>query len=121
MNDEALSADDGFFRALLANDGGKLEKLLDDGFVLVDVMSGGVMDKPSFLAALRSDLRFLSIEPSDRKVRIYGDAAIVVGRTKMNGTYVSAPFEFRSRYTHVFVRAKGIWRIVSAQGTPIVS
>ena len=47
--------------------------------------------------------------------------AVVVGRTAMRGQVGGEEFSTASRYTHVFARTGGgDWRLVSAQGTPIV-
>ena len=41
------------------------------------------------------------------------------GWTRMRGAYGGAAFEAASRYTHVYVRMDGVWRMASAQGTKI--
>jgi hypothetical protein len=132
MNDPAapLAADRLFFSSLLAGGVSDLDRLLDDDFLLIDVLSGGEVGKPVLLAALGAGhLRFDSIDPAEIRVRLYGATAVVTGRTHMTGRFADAPFEARSRYTHVYVRSdpqpqpqpqqQGGWRLVSAQGTPI--
>ena len=115
-------ADDEFFDALTAGDVSRLESLLDERFLIVDVMSGGVADRAALTSALDERvLEFDSIELIERAARDYGDTAILVGRTQMAGSFAGAAFTATSRYTHVFVRgADGRWRLASAQGTPIV-
>ena len=114
--------DDAFFDALSAGDVSRLEPLLDERFVIVDVMSGGVADRATLLAALEERvLGFERVELIERAARHYGDTAILVGRTQMAGSFAGAAFAAASRYTRVFVRgADTRWRLASAQGTQII-
>ncbi|WP_028932528.1 YybH family protein [Pseudonocardia spinosispora] len=124
MTDAILDTDRRFFDALLAADSAALDQVLAPEFLIVDVQAGGVTHRPEFLEFVVSGaVRFSRIEsfPADAVVRVFGDTAVVVGRTAMeltmpDGTQVSAA----SRYTHVFVAERGhCWRLVSAQGTGI--
>lgn len=124
MTDTAaiLDTDRRFFDALLISDSAALEKVLAPEFLIVDIQAGGVTHRAEFLEFVVSGaVRFTKIEsfPAEAVVRVFGDSAIVVGRTAMeltmpDGTQVAAA----SRYTHVFVAEEG-WRLVSAQGTGI--
>ena len=66
-------------------------------------------------------LRFDAVERLDARVRVYGNAAVVTGQTRMQGRFGEQPFGAHSRYTHVYVRSGGGWRLASAQGTPIAA
>ena len=117
---DPASADRGFFQALLARDAGSLDRLLTEDFVLIDVMSGSLVEKHAFLELVGGgQLHFETIEPAEVRVRRYGGAAVVTGRTEMAGRFGEEPFSARSRYTHVYAEIDGIWRLASAQGTPI--
>ena len=115
-------ADDEFFDALTAGDVSRLEPLLDERFLIVDIMSGGVADRAALTAALDGGvLEFERVELIERAVRHYGDTSILVGRTQMAGSFAGAAFSAASRYTHVFVRgADARWRLANAQGTQII-
>jgi ketosteroid isomerase-like protein len=119
---EAESAEDQYFEALVAGDIEQLEDLLAEDFLIVDVMSGSVTDRTAFIAALRDRLlEFERVHLIDRLTRRYGDAAIIIGRTDMAGTFAGAGFAAASRYTHVLFReGGGRWRLATAQGTRIV-
>ena len=114
-------AEDQYFDALVAGDVERIEELLTNEFLIVDVMSGGVVDRPSFIAALRDGLvGFERVHLVERVTRRYGDTAIIVGRTEMSGSFDGARFAAASRYTHVLLRERdGRWRLASAQGTRI--
>jgi ketosteroid isomerase-like protein len=115
-------AEDRFFAALLAGDVASLDTVIADDFLIVDISSGTVADRASFIAALEDGaLEFDRIELVERLTRHYGDTAIIVGRTEMSGAFGGVGFAASSRYTHVFVRDSddGRWRLASAQGTRI--
>jgi ketosteroid isomerase-like protein len=119
---EAEHAEDQFFRALLAGDFERIEELLTQDFLIIDVISGGVADRTALIAALRDRrLEFARVDLVERRTRRHGDTAIIVGRTDMAGTFEAANFAAASRYTHVLRReADGRWRLANAQGTRVV-
>jgi uncharacterized protein (TIGR02246 family) len=113
-------ADQRFFAALRAGDAKALDDLLADDFMLIDVLRGGEIPRAALLEAVAGAMvRFESIEVLETRVRRHGNAAIVTGRTAMQGRAGDQAWSVRSRYTHVFVEQSGRWRLVAAQGTPI--
>jgi ketosteroid isomerase-like protein len=122
MNEESgvRSAEDWFFQALLRGDAVSLERVLTTDFLLVDVMTGTEIPGALLVELVGSrQLVFESVERIDARVRLYGEAAIVTGQTRMRGRYGDQPFGVHSRYTHIYVHATGAWQLASAQGTPI--
>jgi ketosteroid isomerase-like protein len=118
--EEVLAAEERFFNALLEADGEALRAVLTPDFVLIDVMTGSEIAGPALVDVVGSgQLRFEAIERLDSRVRRYGSAAVVTGRTRMRGRFGGEPFGAHSRYTHVYVRDEGRWRLASAQGTPV--
>ncbi len=74
--------------------------------------------KASFVAGLMSPK--LTINPytvEDFEVRLYGDMALLSGRTRMAGNYDSKAFDSHYRYIDVYVRTNGVWKIASVQIT----
>jgi hypothetical protein len=59
----------------------------------------------------------VSYIPDEMKVSIYGNTALVTGR--VTSTYKSPKGEavIRSRFTDVFVKIKGRWRIVAGHSS----
>ncbi|MGC2194720.1 MAG: nuclear transport factor 2 family protein [Terriglobales bacterium] len=114
------AADQQFFNSLIGSDVGALDRILSDDFLLIDVMTGSEARKPDLLVVLRSgQLKFEAIEPIESQVRHWGITAVITGRTEMSGRFAETPFKASSRYTHVFVKDRDQWRLVSAQGTQI--
>jgi ketosteroid isomerase-like protein len=109
-----------FFSALIQSDHTALDRILTDDFILIDVMRGAEIDKAALLEVIQSGaLRFEIIEPADVRLRLFGNAAIITGRTHMYGRFGDVPFTAHSRYTHVYIQQQSQWRLASAQGTPI--
>ena len=116
----SLPADRRFFAALLNADANELSTLLADDFVLIDVMRGGEIPRPALIEAVRTwQVLFETIEVDEARERRYGNVSVVTGRTRMRGRAGEQAWTVQSRYTHVYVRQRDAWRLVSAQGTQI--
>ena len=51
------------------------------------------------------------------KVRLFGDVAVVTGRTLAVGSYQGNSFSVRLRFTDVCVKRGDGWQVVASQGT----
>ena len=66
--------------------------------------AGNVETKASFVADLVSpDLTIDPYTVEDFDVRLYGDVALLCGRTRMTGTYQGKPFTSHYRYIDIYV------------------
>jgi ketosteroid isomerase-like protein len=82
--------------------------------------AGDIADRAAFLKDLLSpDLVIHPYAVEDFDVRIYGDSALLCGRTRMTGTYKGQPFKSHYRYIDTYVRQEGRWRVCSVQITAI--
>jgi ketosteroid isomerase-like protein len=82
--------------------------------------SGAVSSREQALARVRSgDVKLASIDVDDELVRVYGDTAIITGRVDVRGTFKGQPFEHKARYTRVWVKQNGEWKLATFQETPI--
>lgn len=121
MNRQSPEAvEQAFFTALIEADADRLDDLLANDFLLIDVMTGSEVSKAALLEAVRARLlRFDEINCLEYRVRRYGVTAVITGRTGMRGAFAGQPFCADSRYTHVLVSEGARWRLVTAQGTQI--
>jgi GNAT superfamily N-acetyltransferase len=106
---------------LLAADHELLGTILAGDFLIIDVLSGQVARREELLGAISSgQLRLAEVtqHAEERSVRLRESAAVVAGRTRMVLCYRGDEVTVQSRYTHVYARESGRWRLLSAQGTP---
>ena len=106
--------------ALMSRNASSMESLLADDYIAI-TPNGTLQSKDQTLANLRAgNVRIKSIEFSDRKVRFYGQTALVTSRAEVNGTNPEGDFSGAYRYTRVYVRdSQGKWKIVSFEASRI--
>jgi len=81
-------------------------------------MSGELSDRAVFLKEIVSpDLVINPYTVEDLDIRVYGECALLCGRTKMTGTYKGKPFESHYRYIDTYRRVGGEWKVCSVQTT----
>ena len=113
---EIRRLEDQWRRAQKANDAAAFEALLSPDLTFIGT-SGTLRDRAGFMAS-RADSklpRAESYEYSELRVRVFGDAAVVTGREATTGAGVA----FQGRFTHVWVRQGGGWRLVAVQRTGV--
>jgi ketosteroid isomerase-like protein len=90
-----------------------LERIYADDFIGVGP-SGTVRTKPQVISDFTSgDLRFQSITTEDVRVRVYGNAAVETGRSTMDGQDKGKTVPRDTRFTRVWVKQQGRWRLVA--------
>jgi ketosteroid isomerase-like protein len=76
--------------------------------------SGTLRTKPQVISDFTSgDLKFQSITTDDVQVRVYGNTAVETGRSTMNGQDKGKTVPRDTRFTRVWVRQQGRWRLVA--------
>ncbi len=108
---------DAWDKAIVRKDRPAIETNMADDFRQIDG-DGDIETKASFVTGLVSPK--LTINPytvEDFEVRLYGDVALLSGRTQMSGSYDGKPFASHYRYIDIYVRTNGDWKIASVQIT----
>jgi len=108
---------DDWDKAIVRKDEPAIAGNMADDFRMID-RYGNVETKQAFVAGIMDPK--LSIDPytvEEFEVRIYGDTALLSGRTHMTGKYDGQPFTSNYRYIDIYVRKGGTWKIVSVQIT----
>ena len=96
-----------------------LGQLLVDDFVLVGPL-GFILDKQQYLGSrLSGDLRHESFAWEDASVRLYGNAAVVVGSQTQRSTYQGRDASGQFRVTQVAVQQAGGWMLAGVHLSPI--
>ena len=108
-------------QAQIHADAAALERIYADDFIGVGP-SGTVRTKPQVISDFTSgNLRFQSITTDDVRVRVYGNAAVETGRSTMNGQDKGNAVPHDSRFTRVWVKQDGSWRLVANHYSAIMS
>jgi ketosteroid isomerase-like protein len=106
--------------AMLGSDVDALDELLAPDLIFINHL-GQLLGKEDDLAAYRSGvLKIAGLEPSERQVRVLGEAAVVSVRMQLFGTYQDAPANGDFRFTRVWARSQRQgWQIVAAHSVLI--
>ena len=107
--------------AELNGDVDALDRLLTDDFRGVGPL-GFVVDKQRWLDRYRNgELYSTAIRWTDVETRVYGDAAIAIGRWDQQATHQGNPANGTFRVTQTFVRDGAHWRLGGVQLSPIAA
>ena len=102
-------------KAIVRKDRAAIEANMGDDFRQIDG-AGNLETKVSFVEGIMSpSLEIDAYTVEDFDVRLYGDVALLSGRTNMTGRYDGKPFSSHYRYIDIYVRRGGVWKIVSVQ------
>lgn len=109
------------FEAMTKGDLATLGTLLADD--LIYTHSNARLDtKQSWLEAMRTGAtKYVSIQPSDLAVSVYGDAAIITGRADLALDSQGQRQQFSIRFTDVWIRRDGRWHMRAWQSTRIAT
>ena len=81
---------------------------------------GRTVGREEVLRSLRENGRAWDFADSDEHdVRVYGDAAVVIGRWTARGVNNGEPFDYQARFVSVYVLREGRWLVATDQSTPI--
>jgi ketosteroid isomerase-like protein len=106
-------------KALLASNVPAMDHLLADDYL--GVTANGTLETKADLLAMRraGTVHISELNLSDLKVRVYGDTAVVTSRAEIAGTNGGTDIGGHYRYTRVYNRRNGEWRIVSFEASRI--
>jgi ketosteroid isomerase-like protein len=110
---------DDWDKAIVRKDEKAVAGNMAEDFRIIDGY-GNVDGKSAFVADILDPK--LTIDPytvEEFSVRLYGDTALLSGRTHMTGKHDGKPFESNYRYIDIYVRTRGTWKIVSVQITKL--
>jgi 3-hydroxyisobutyrate dehydrogenase len=114
---ELLALDSERFRAMVRQEFGTLERLLDDELVWTHA-SAVSEGKRSFLERLKAgSTRYMEITRSEEKVRLFDNVAIVSGVANIHAMVNGAERFLTNRYNNVWLNRAGYWRMVNWQST----
>ena len=106
--------------ATLKNDIAANDRLLADNWMNINP-DGSITTKAKLMELLKDgSFKIMSIENDEVMVRVYGDAAVVTGRSTTKRAGQGSEVVARQvRFSRVYAMSKGQWQVVSAHNTLI--
>jgi ketosteroid isomerase-like protein len=91
-----------------------MQSLLADDFIIT-VEDGSTLSKFGYIAhSGDSTLHVELTEMSDLKVRTHGSTVVVTGAYHEKGLSKGKPYEYRDRFTDVWMKTNGTWQVVAS-------
>lgn len=105
--------------AILTNNVSEMNHLLADDYI--GITSNGTIENKAQAVAQRSagTVRITKLNLSDIHIRIYGDTAVVTSVANITGINGDSDISGKYRYTRVYTRRHGSWKIVSFEASRI--
>ena len=115
---EILGLEDQRFGAMIARDLAALDKLTHDQ--LLYTHSSGVTDtKASWLESIKAGkAKYKSVSCSDRKVRFFGEIALVNGKAALEVDINGQPKSLKLFFLNAWARTPQGWKFVAWQSCP---
>ena len=106
-------------QAILHGDAAVLERMTSDDYTFI-TLRGELRTKAEIVKGFQSgSFKYESRTISDLKVRVYGDTAIVTGRSSQQGKENGKDYSGDYRFTRVYLKQRGHWVTVALQTTLI--
>jgi len=120
-DEKAVAALDTEYQAAVKNnDVPTMDRILADDFVLVTGL-GKTHSKRDLLEEARSKgMQYERQEDSQRKVRVWGDTAVVTALLWAKGTEDGKPFDYKLWFSDVYLKTEKGWRYVFAQASACI-
>ena len=118
---EILGLEDKRFGAMIAGDFKALDAMVH-GELLYTHSSGVTDTKSSWFDSMKSGrTKYKSVNCSDRKVRIFGDIALITGRAAIEAEIKGQPRQLKLVFLNAWARTPLGWKFVAWQSCPLAS
>jgi ketosteroid isomerase-like protein len=103
--------------AIISNNVSEMDHLLAEDYI--GISANGTVETKAQALALRKagTVRITQLDLNDLKVRVYGDTAVVTSTAELAGTNGQSDISGNYRYTRVYNRRLGQWKIVSFEAS----
>lgn len=119
LQKEILAVDNERYEAMKNRDMAAMDRLHANGLVFINT-KGRLLNKAEYLEEVRSgNLKFLSVDTDEYHFYVYGDTVIMNGRANSVVEYHGVVNKKPRRFTSVFIKLQGQWKLVAHQATLI--
>jgi uncharacterized protein (TIGR02246 family) len=117
---EILKVEDDMNQAIVRGDVAMLERIFADDFTVTNP-SGKIISRAQDLEEIKiGDNKLVQLNHDEIRVRVYGDTAVLSGRSRSTLQYKGNISKGPRRFTNVYVKEDGHWRIVDHHVTNVV-
>jgi ketosteroid isomerase-like protein len=118
---ELIKLENDWNNALVKRDVAALSRILADDWISIDSTDGTIWTKAQALASIKSgEDAYTSAVGDEWKVRVYGDAAVVLGRETVKEQYKGKDVSGQYRLIDTWIKKDGRWQCVAEAGTKII-
>ena len=116
---DILALEEERFAAMIARDFPRLQLLVHDE--LMNTHSSGVVDgKATWLDSMKSGrVKYKKAQCTERKVRKYGDTALITGRAQIEAEIGGQPKTLKLLFLNAWTKTPQGWKFVAWQSTPL--
>jgi len=119
VEQELIKLENEWADAVVKKDVAFLDRILADDYLATDPEGNGYT-KAQEIASMKSEVYLVtSCVHHEMKVRVYGNAAVVTGRSTLNETYKGKDYSIQSRWTDTWVKLNGRWQCVAEHSSEI--
>lgn len=116
--ESVMAAEQGLAKAMRENNGDAIESYLSDDWAVINGHGAIGEGKSIFPDGIKSGhLTRKTFEPSEPRVRLYGDTALVTFKLHTTGTFGGRPFDVLECETDVWIWKDGAWKCVLSHET----
>jgi ketosteroid isomerase-like protein len=106
--------------AIVHGDAATLNRMTSEDYTFI-TLRGELRTKAEIVKGFQTgSFHYQSREISDLNIRVFGDTAVVTGRSTQKGMENGKDYSGDYRFTRVYVRQNGKWITVALQATGIV-
>lgn len=117
IKDEIRALETARNEAIVHGDAAALERMTSDDYTFI-TLRGELRTKAEIVRGFSTGaFKYGSREISDLNIRVYGNTAVVTGRSIQKGTENGKDYSGDYRFTRVYVKQNGRWLTVALQAT----
>jgi ketosteroid isomerase-like protein len=117
LTEELTELENRLIKGWLDQDRTAIDNLLSEDWAVIDP-SGRLLSKAEVLEEMVSGARQIESGLIDQlRIRLFGDIAVITGRTSVTGTYQGSRSTVKLRFTDVCERRNTAWQVVASQAT----
>lgn len=119
MEHEILDLEAQIVAAILSSNVEVLDQLLHDRLVFVNHLGMTLSKQEDLDPHISGDLKITRLETSDQQVQAFRDTCVVVVSKEIKGSYMNQEFESNVKFTRVWQRIEGQWKVIAASSVPL--